>query len=202
MIYSSHPFGNCQDLCSNIEVDKSILNNIEHAFQAIFTMVDEIMLHCAPYVRLFTFDGEACNQLLRAFLHGTASPANRKKALESDLKVFSRMEYHAIPGTQNLPRCPLRIAILEGEPIYAMPGPAHAAKNAAGQVCAAGKVLHFGTFAADAAGALSHGLPVPAFARKDAMSDRLCSLLCNPLFLVSDDVPCMNHKNPRVIKTI
>ena len=55
---------------------------------------------------------------------------------------------------------------------------------------------------ADAAGALSHGLSVPAFARKDAMSDWLCSLLCDSLFLVSDDVPRMNHKNPTVIKTI
>ena len=70
--------------------------------------------------------------------------------------------------------------------IFALCGPAHAMKNATGGLMSSCKVLYYGSLYADPAGALQNGLPVPAFVRKDSMSDRLAALLCNPMFLLQD----------------
>ena len=73
--------------------------------------------------------------------------------------------------------------------LYTLSGPAHALKNACGQASSPIRFLFFGDLWADAACMLPHGLPVPAFTRKDEMSDRASALLCNPFYLVHDLAP-------------
>ena len=140
-------------------------------------------------MKLFLFDGEACNQVVRSAIYGDASPQNRRKIF--DTKYFSRIQHKKIKGLETLPRFPLLAAYYDDKPVYAMPGPAHACKNSAAQLSSPGKLLFFGSHAADSSGCLEAGLPLPAFSRKDPMSDRLCSLLSNPMYLIPDEEPCL-----------
>lgn len=152
--------------------------------QELLRIVDEVMFQAADFVQMFIFDGETCHQIIRSAVHGDANLAIKRQLMET--KFFSKIRYRPIEGLESLPRIPLKIAFVDGHPLWALPGPAHALKNAAAQLCAEGKVLQFGLYFADASGALSGGLPLPAFTRKDPMSDRLCSLLSNPLYLIKD----------------
>eukprot|EP00435_Cladocopium_sp_Y103_P024467 s2243_g6.t1 len=145
-------------------------------------MLDAFMVRASPFVKMFVFDGESCNNVLRNAIHGTLDATLRRKLLSTEF--FSQLNHAGIPGFEALPRLPIKHCTTDsGRSLYALCGAAHAMKNACGQLMSSGRVLFFGRHYADAAGALAHGLPLPAFGRKDAMSDRLCALLCNPLFL-------------------
>eukprot|EP00435_Cladocopium_sp_Y103_P041609 s486_g11.t1 len=157
--------------------------------QEVFRMVDHFMQQAASYVKVFIFDGEGCNGVLRQVVHGTASATLKRRVLNTDF--FSQLRHVEVQGFECLPRNPLMHCLTgTGRALYALCAPAHAMKNAAGQVMSSGRVLFYGEHYADASGALSNGLPMPAFSRKDAMSDRLCALLCNPMFVIRDADTC------------
>ncbi|CAK9073231.1 ZnF_CDGSH domain-containing protein [Durusdinium trenchii] len=124
--------------------------------QELLRIVDEVMFQAADFVQMFIFDGETCHQIIRSAVHGDANLAIKRQLMET--KFFSKIRYRPIEGLESLPRIPLKIAFVDGHPLWALPGPAHALKNAAAQLCAEGKVLQFGLYFADASGALSGGL--------------------------------------------
>lgn len=145
-------------------------------------MLDAFMDVAGSYVRLLVFDGESCNGILKSAIHGNMDLHHRRRL--QDTRFFHKVRHGEIPGLESLPRVPMKIAKLDGvDAVYAMPGPAHATKNALAQACSEGKVLFYGKYPCDASGTLEFNVPIPAFCRKDAMSDRLCSLLSCPLFL-------------------
>lgn len=149
-------------------------------------MLDELLHYAHDYVRVLLFDGGACNQVLRSIIHGQMDNSFRRKVV--DLKYFSKLSYSECPGMQDLPRFPMKTCFVDKtEQIFALQGPSHALKNGASQVCSESKVVFFGHFMCDFSGALQNDLPLPAYSRKDAMSDRLCSLLSHPLFLIHSD---------------
>lgn len=137
--------------------------------------------------RVLVFDSEGCNIMIRKALCGTLE-GNQMQKLRS-LGFFGSLEFEPVKGLEHWPHLPIKICKVRGEPVFALAGPAHSTKNAAGQLVSPSKVLYFGRFFSDAAGTLQYSMPVPAFMRKDAMSDRLCSLLSSPLFLVEFEVP-------------
>ena len=154
-------------------------------------MLDAFMVHAFPFVKLFVFDGESCNSVLRNVIRGTADASLRRKLYST--QFFSRLNHASIPGFEALPRVPMKHCTTDsGRSLYALCGSAHAMKNACGQLMSSGRVLFFGHYYADASGGLPMGLPLPAFVRKDAMSDRLSALLCNPLFLLRDAEPSLH----------
>ena len=126
-------------------------------------------------------DAEGCNTWVLRILHGNMPPDLERKV--QGLRFFSRLEHKALP--LQWPRVPLKMCLLDGEPFFGVIGPAHTMKNSAGQLQSVVRMLHFGRYFADASGTLPHGCPWPAYQRADAMSDRLCSLLCGPQFLIS-----------------
>ena len=155
-------------------------------------MVDHVMMLSHSYVKMLVCDGEGCNQSIRAAIHGDMEARLRRKLL--DTKFFSDIKHRKVPGMECLPRFPIACAFYEESALFAMPGPAHAVKNCAGQICAEGKLVFFGVHFCDAAGTIGNGMPLPAFSRRDPMSDRLTSLLSNPLFLLSDEAPWLKSK--------
>lgn len=150
-------------------------------------MVDLVLREVYEHCAIVIFDGESCNQGIKAAIHGTLDGASRR-ALEGT-SFFEHLQHTQVKGLEDLPHLPIQACTFDGSYIFALPGPAHACKNSAGQVMSECKLLHFGSYAADCAGALSLDMPIPAFCRKDPMSDRLCSLLSNPFFLVHCDDP-------------
>ena len=153
--------------------------------EEVFKIIDEMMYHSKDFVRILVCDGEACNRLVKNAIFGDATPDYRRKIL--DTKYFSHVHHRKIAGLEGLPRFPLLSATVDGEAMYFLPGTAHACKNAAAQISSSTKIVHFGMHAADASGLLSAGLPLPAYSRKDPMSDRLSSLLANPMYLIGVD---------------
>ena len=150
-------------------------------------LIDAFMDRASDYVTALIFDGETCHQLIKQCVHGNLDRVSRLKLAE--LVYFKDVQYSEIPGTDLLPRCPMKICKVKGQPLFAITGPAHSVKNAASQLMSATKVLYYGNFAADPTPMLEHDLPLPAYVRKDAMSDRLTSLLSNPFFMISSSAP-------------
>lgn len=146
-------------------------------------MIDEFMHHAAEYVRIFVCDSEACNLLVKSAIHGDLDRSFLRKI--SETRFFSQLKHMEVPGLESLPHFPMRLCLLDGDPLYCMPGPAHATKNSAAQMMSSTKVVYFGTHFADASGTLTKGMALPAFTRRDPMSDRLCSLLSNPWCLAN-----------------
>lgn len=149
-------------------------------------MMDELLHRCQDYVRVFLFDGEACNQLLKSIIFGQLDAHHRRSVM--DLKFFSKLTFGERPGLSVLPRCPIKSCFFDQDQIFAMQGPSHALKNTAAQICAEGKVVFFGKFMTDCSGMLANDLPLPAFNRKDGMSDRLTALLSSPMYLIPNEV--------------
>ncbi|CAK9074248.1 unnamed protein product, partial [Durusdinium trenchii] len=152
----------------------------------IVRMMDELLHRCQDYVRVFLFDGEACNQLLKSIIFGQLDAHHRRSVM--DLKFFSKLTFGECPGLSVLPRCPIKSCFFDQDQIFAMQGPSHALKNTAAQICAEGKVVFFGKFMTDCSGMLANDLPLPAFNRKDGMSDRLTALLSSPMYLIPNEV--------------
>ena len=125
----------------------------------------------------------SCWTILKCIIHGQVDGSLRRKLAET--VFFKDVKHEKVPGLEGI-RFPLRICKVKGRVLYLLPGPAHAVKNAAAQVASESKVLYFGQHMADPTGAVTNGMPIPAYGRKDAMSDRLCSLFSNPLFLLQD----------------
>ena len=154
-------------------------------------MLDAFMMRAFQFVKVFVFDGESCNNVLRHVIHGTADARTLRRVRST--QFFSQLNHASIQGFEALPRVPMKHCTTDaGRSLYALCGAAHAMKNACGQLMSSGRVLFFGHYYADASGALALGLPLPVFVRKDAMSDRLSSLLCNPLFLLRDADPSLH----------
>lgn len=136
-------------------------------------------------------DGEGCNQMVLKIIHGD---------IDSDMQIkveklgFFRKVRHA-PIPLDWPRLPIKLCLVDGDPFFGLVGPADTMKNAAGQLQSPIRILYYGEYFADCAGMLQHGVPWPAFQRRDAMSDRLCSLLASPQFLISpvDPGTCWQH---------
>ena len=139
-------------------------------------LIDAFMDRASDYVTALIFDGETCHQLIKQCVHGNLDRVSRLKLAE--LVYFKDVQYSEIPGTDLLPRCPMKICKVKGQPLFA-----------ASQLMSATKVLYYGNFAADPTPMLEHDLPLPAYVRKDAMSDRLTSLLSNPFFMISSSAP-------------
>lgn len=151
-------------------------------------MVDYFFSHePGELVKIVIVDGEGCNGLMKRAIFGQISSAFRKRL--DGLQWFSRLKHVSLAGVEDWPRCPIKACKLDDQWIYAMPATAHSQKNSCGQLQSNIRVLYFGNFFADVSGALANSLPVPAFVRRDTMSDRLAALLCNPLFMVCDRDP-------------
>lgn len=146
-------------------------------------MIDEFMHYAAERVRIFVCDSEACNLLVKSAIHGDFDRSVLRKL--SETRFFSKLKYKEVPGMEILPNFGIRSCLLDDDPLYCMPGPAHATKNSAAQMMSSTKVLYFGSHFADASGTLTKGMALPAFTRRDPMSDRLCSLLSNPWCLAN-----------------
>lgn len=131
--------------------------------------------------RCLVVDAEGCNHLIKRIVHGNLDAESTRKV--QSLHFFSQLRYEQFP--LEWPRVPLNMTRIGNEPIFCVTGPAHSMKNSAGQLQSHIRTLYFGDIFADCSGALPHGLPWPAFQRRDAMSDRLCALLCGPQFLIS-----------------
>ena len=158
--------------------------------EEILLMLDAFMQHASEYVRIFICDSEACNLMLKALIHGTVESSMKRKIAET--RFFSRIRYCEVPGLSDLPSFPMRLCQFDGDFLYCMPGAAHAAKNSCAQLMAPHKLLHFGAYFADASGTLLNDMPLPAFCRRDPMSDRLASLLACPFYMVGRGEPwCM-----------
>lgn len=150
--------------------------------------MDEFMFVSSDFVRVIICDGESCNNILKDAVFGRLGPAHRRRLLQT--KFFQHLTHRAIPGLSILPHVPYQMCFFKDEPIYCLSGVAHAVKNSAGQTMSETKVLFYGKHFVDSTGALQFSLPVPAYCRKDAMSDRLTSLLSNPYFLIRASEPC------------
>lgn len=125
-------------------------------------------------------DGEGCNQMIRRIIHGDMDPDLRRRV--QNLRFFSRLRFQ--PLALDWPRVPMQLCTIDQEPLFAIVGPAHTMKNSAGQLQSHVRSIFCGDYFADLSGSLPHGIPWPAFQRKDPMSDRLCSLLCSPQYLI------------------
>lgn len=155
-------------------------------------MLDAVLAHGKDYVRLIVCDGQGCHGLLRNAIWGNLDPAFRRKIM--DTSWFSLLRHKELPGLEDIPNFPFKLCMLGDNPVYCLAGPAHAAKNAAGQALSPAKVLYYGVHFCDPAATLQNSMPVPAYCRKDPMSDRLCSLLSSPWFLISqDDIADLNE---------
>ena len=151
-------------------------------------MVDTFLSHpTGDLCKVLVMDGEGCNMLVRKALHGSLT-AKEKRNLAS-MKWFSKLEHMPLQGLESWPRMPIQAAKIDGQFVYAVPGVAHAQKNANGQLQSEIRVLFFGSYFADASGTLAHSMPLPAFLRSDPMSDRLSSLLNCPLYMIEDYDP-------------
>lgn len=162
---------------SNDICGKEILRIVDHFMQSPM----------GELCRLLVFDSEGCNIMIRKAFCGTLEPLQMQKV--RSLPFFGQLEFENLKGLEDWPHLPMKLCKVRGEYVFALAGPAHSTKNAAGQLVSTSKVLYFGRFFSDAAGTLQNSMPLPAFMRRDAMSDRLCSLLSSPLFLVDFEVP-------------
>ena len=156
--------------------------------QDILAIIDEFMHYASDYVKVIISDGETCNTLLRKVVHGVGRILPEHKKRLSKLKFFSLVRHHQIAGVEALPRFPMQMCCIRDRTLFVMGATAHCLKNSSAQAMASHRVLMFGKFFCDASPCLRHALPVPAFARKDPMSDRLNALLCSPLFMISQKV--------------
>ena len=120
--------------------------------------------------------------MVKSALHGNQDPAFAAR-LQKETQFFWHVSYTAVPGTQVLPRMPVKLCKIQGQIYYGLPGPAHSAKNSASQLCSEATVLFFGHFMADPSGSLEFDMPLPAYCRKDSMADRLTSLVSCPLVM-------------------
>ena len=145
-------------------------------------MVGQILAEAAPLLRMLTLDGEGCHQLILKSVFGNLSEAER--GIASETPFFRDLRHRPLPSSC-LPRVPMMCCLHRDEEIFAMPGVLHVIKNASSQACSPGKVLFFGRYICDAVGLLGAGVPVPAYTRRDPMSDRHNALLNNPFFLAA-----------------
>lgn len=148
-------------------------------------MLDEFAHRVSDFCQIFISDNESCNQILKAAIWGELSPELKRKMF--DTKWFCKLKHSNIQGLEILPHMPLRLCTVNEEPIFAMTGPAHSEKNAFTQIAVDCRTVHCGRHFVDATGCLEHQLPIPAYVRKDPQSDRLCSLLASPFFMVPSD---------------
>lgn len=147
-------------------------------------MVDEVMHQARGHITMVVCDSESCNHMVLQAIHGSLDAKLRRKIM--DTKWFSQLTHRKIPGMDVLPRCPMMLAFDEDRAVYAPGGVAHAVKNSSSQVLTEHKLLYFGVYAADPSGSLQYGMPLPAFCKRDSMSDRLTALLSCPIFYISD----------------
>lgn len=152
-------------------------------------MLDEFAARSSEFCKIFICDGEACNSMLKLAIFGQMDPAQRRRMF--DMKFFSRLKHQDIAGLEEVPNLPIKVCFVDEDPVFCLTGPAHAIKNAVGQVCSETKVLHFGRHFCDATGCLEYNMPIPSYTRKDSMSDRLASLFGNPFFLIQSPDPGM-----------
>ena len=150
--------------------------------EEIVRLVDKILSgSIGDLCSCLIMDGEGCNQVVRRLIQGVPD-ADAKRKLDSTV-FFKHLRHEPFP--LKWPRVPQKLCTISGDPFFAVVGPAHTMKNAAGQIQSHIRTLFFGDHFADLAGSLQQGMPWPAFQRADPMSDRLCSLLAAPLFLLS-----------------
>lgn len=122
-------------------------------------MVDLVLTHVADHCSVLICDGEGCNQLIRAAVHGTLEATVRRRLGETDF--LQHVQLSSVAGLEEMPHCPIKACHVNGSPFFMLPGPAHACKNSASQLMAESKCLYFGDHPADMAQALSLDLPIP-----------------------------------------
>ena len=150
----------------------------------VVRIMDAFLHQVGDYFKVLLFDGEGCNTLIRKIVHGVAPPEVMIRLDQTFF--FKELSHTEIPGLSQLPRCPIRMCLIKDDPFFALTAPQHASKNASAQMMSEIRVLFCGRYAVDATGTLQANMPAPAFSRKDPMSDRLNSLLCNPMFMLRE----------------
>lgn len=148
-------------------------------------MVDHLLASSiGELCRVFICDGEGCNAVLRRAILGNLTLEEKRRV--QSLSWFSRLKHTKVPGLGKFPRWHVRACTIDGEPIFYLQGVAHAVKNACSQATSTIRILHCGWYWVDAAGALKNNIPLPAYKRADAMSDRLAALFNCPMFLANE----------------
>ena len=177
---------------ASIPIKLAWLNDVDtDSSWEIVRLVDRVMsMAIGDLVTCLIMDGEGCNTLILRILHNDID-ANLQRKVQS-LQWFSRLRFQ--PLRLEWPRVPMQLCTIDQEPLFGIVGPAHSMKNAAGQLQSHIRTLYYGDHFADLSGALPGGIPWPAYQRRDPMSDRLCSLLCSPQFLVAPIVTWINNE--------
>ncbi len=161
--------------------------------QEMLQVVARFLGHAAWLVRGIAFDAHGSHQYFREALFGdfqTLDPDQLK-----GLPFFSDVSYESLPH-HALPRLPVKVCMYRGEALWALPGPLHASKNAAGQLVSPLHNIHMGKYWCDHSVALSLGLPPSSWARTEPMSDFMNATLWCPWFLVSSPETCIVKTNP------
>ena len=83
-------------------------------------IVGDFMTVAGPYVRCLLFDAHGSHQFIRRCLHGDLGPIGRAD-LEK-LPFWRGMRFEEMPP-HGLPRLPVRICKVAGEPVWGLPGP-------------------------------------------------------------------------------
>lgn len=156
----------------------------EASKQDMLDIMGRVMVNAGASVRSLCFDNHGSHGLVKDCLLG-------KHAAHPDTPFWGQVQYEPLPPTAIL-NLLCRIPKFDKEPIYALNGPLHLAKNIWGQMRSHSRTIMFGSFAVDMAGARDLGMPPGPYNGVDAQSDVHCALYMNPYYLVEDD------ENPRV----
>ena len=133
--------------------------------EEVFRLIDLVLHHIGEHCKIIICDGEGCNNLIKHVVHGCL--ASQYRRILPKLHFFSNVRYKEIDALKELPRLDTKLCYVNNNLLYALPGVAHAAKNASSQLMAEGKVLFYGQHWADPSGCLQNQLPIPAYCRKD-----------------------------------
>lgn len=150
----------------------------------VFRIIDLVLSYVSEHVRVVICDGEGCNNHIKQVIQGTLPPDLRRKM--HGFQLLKNVCYKEIEALSSVPGLRPKLCYIHGNLMYGLPAPAHSAKNSSAQLLSESKLLYYGMYFADPTGCLEYNMPVPAYTRKDAMSDRLNSLLTCPLFMLPE----------------
>ena len=90
----------------------------------LLRIMDAFMAAASEFVVGLVYDAATPHQTIRRLLHGTPTVEDLALVgeLDSSLKFFNRISYKDLPP-HNLPRLPIRVAMVEGQVYFGVCGP-------------------------------------------------------------------------------
>ena len=85
----------------------------------VLRIMDEFLQKASDLVTCVIFDGATAHQTLKRTLLGM--PTNADRGMLQDMKFLSCLEFRDLPE-HCLPRLPVQIPCVDGEPFIALPG--------------------------------------------------------------------------------